>query len=58
MRFAAAVEERRAGRQAHLPSLVVCPSSLVGHWEHEVSKFVRTGSLQPLAYMGQAAVRF
>ena len=38
-----AVEERRAAGAAQLPSLVVCPSTLVLHWAHEVAKFVAKG---------------
>jgi TATA-binding protein-associated factor len=52
-----AVEERRAAAAAHLPSLVVCPSTLVLHWAHEVAKFVADGALRTLAYQGAPQVR-
>ena len=51
-----AVEERRAEGAAHLPSLVVCPSTLVLHWAHEVAKFVAEGALHTLAYQGAPQV--
>ena len=51
-----AVEERRAEGAAHLPSLVVCPSTLVLHWAHEVAKFVAEGAISTLAYQGAPQV--
>lgn len=35
-------EFKKTGLPAHspLPSMVVCPPTLVGHWAHEVEKFV------------------
>lgn len=35
-----------------LPSLVVCPPTLTGHWVYEVEKFVSSQYLQPLHYTG------
>lgn len=35
-----------------LPSLVVCPSTLVPHWEYEILKFVPEDSLLPVQYAG------
>ncbi len=40
-----------------LPSLVVCPSTLVAHWPFEISKFVAPDVLRPLAYHGTPAER-
>ncbi|KJE93117.1 hypothetical protein, variant 1 [Capsaspora owczarzaki ATCC 30864] len=37
---------------SHLPSLVVCPSTLIGHWFYEIRKFVDDSILQPLMYNG------
>lgn len=54
---AVAVEERRASGAAQLPSLVVCPSTLVLHWAHEVAKFVAKGALRTVAYQGAPQVR-
>ncbi|KAJ1731855.1 TATA-binding protein-associated factor mot1 [Coemansia biformis] len=38
-----------------LPSLVVCPPTLIGHWEQEIRQF--TENLQPLCYSGAPAER-
>lgn len=51
---AAAGSEAAAGL---LPSLVVCPSTLVGHWAHEINKYVDEAVLQPLAICGTPAER-
>ncbi|KAL4458077.1 hypothetical protein ABPG75_012942 [Micractinium tetrahymenae] len=40
-----------------LPSLVVCPSTLVQHWPFEIAKFVGPEVLRPLAYHGAPAER-
>ncbi|KAF6253887.1 SNF2 family N-terminal domain-containing protein [Scenedesmus sp. NREL 46B-D3] len=40
-----------------LPSLVVCPSTLVGHWAHEINKYVDDSVLRPLAISGTPAER-
>lgn len=40
---------------AHLPSLIVCPPTLTGHWYHEILKF--TDDLRPIQYVGSAAER-
>jgi TATA-binding protein-associated factor len=32
-------EQTKAAEYIHLPSLVVCPPTLVGHWNHEIEKF-------------------
>lgn len=34
----------------HLPSLIVCPPTLTGHWYHEILKF--TSNLRPVTYLG------
>ena len=48
---------RETGLDCHrpLPSLIVCPSTLVPHWCHEVSKFCR--DVEAVAYGGSAAHR-
>lgn len=50
---------RPAGTPADrpLPSLVVCPSTLVQHWPYEIAKFVGPEALRPLAYHGTPAER-
>nr|XP_049699746.1 TATA-binding protein-associated factor 172 [Helicoverpa armigera] len=35
-----------------LPSLVVCPPTLTGHWVFEVNKFIPSKFLKPLQYVG------
>ena len=40
---------------AHLPSLIVCPPTLTGHWYYEILKF--TSYLRPLQYTGSAFER-
>jgi TATA-binding protein-associated factor len=40
---------------AHLPSLIVCPPTLCGHWYHEILKF--TDYLRPVQYTGTSAQR-
>lgn len=40
-----------------LPSLVVCPPTLTGHWVYEVEKFVSSSYLNPLHYTGPPAER-
>ncbi|XP_055637226.1 TATA-binding protein-associated factor 172 [Toxorhynchites rutilus septentrionalis] len=37
---------------AKLPSLVICPPTLTGHWVYEVEKFLPTRFLRPLHYVG------
>lgn len=53
--FAAAMEDRAAGGEARLPSLVVCPSTLVLHWAHEVHKFAGA-AIRTIAYHGNPGV--
>jgi TATA-binding protein-associated factor len=65
--MACSIAERRAKavaapaavpqQQPVLPSLVVCPSTLVGHWAHEINKYVDTNVLLPLAISGTPAER-
>ncbi|XP_037082092.1 TATA-binding protein-associated factor 172-like [Pollicipes pollicipes] len=46
---------RRGGGGAEgalLPSLIVCPPTLTGHWMYEVEKFVDPSELSPLHYFG------
>jgi TATA-binding protein-associated factor len=40
---------------AHLPSLIVCPPTLCGHWYHEILKF--TDYLKPVQYTGSSSQR-
>ncbi|XP_043653491.1 TATA-binding protein-associated factor 172 [Drosophila teissieri] len=44
---------RQTANLANLPSLVICPPTLTGHWVYEVEKFLDQGSvLRPLHYYG------
>eukprot|EP00850_Spirogloea_muscicola_P017052 SM000143S00717 [mRNA] locus=s143:72474:80669:- [translate_table: standard] len=43
--------------QSELPSLVVCPATLVGHWASEVEQFVSECALQALQFSGPPAAR-
>ncbi|KAI5477115.1 hypothetical protein MNV49_006843 [Pseudohyphozyma bogoriensis] len=51
--------ERHAATQSydsvHLPSLVVCPPTLTGHWKHEIQTYAT--ALRPLIYTGSKAER-
>lgn len=44
--------ERKVEKQADLPSIVICPPTLTGHWVYEVQKFVGNNFLKPLHYYG------
>ncbi|KAH8359116.1 hypothetical protein KR093_004461, partial [Drosophila rubida] len=47
--------QRHEAQQAALPSLVICPPTLTGHWVYEVDKFLSqsaTPVLRPLHYFG------
>ena len=49
------MEERAAAGEARLPSLVVCPQTLVLHWAHEVHKFAGA-AVRVVPYHGSPAV--
>eukprot|EP01132_Coremiostelium_polycephalum_P001343 gene1343-1696_t len=51
-----AFAERGTADVQPLPSLVVCPPSLVGHWFYEIKKFCDE-SMRPMTYMGNPAER-
>ncbi|KAK6642823.1 hypothetical protein RUM43_004325 [Polyplax serrata] len=40
-----------------LPSIVICPPTLTGHWVYEVEKFLSKEYLNPLQYSGPPAER-
>ena len=52
---ACAQAENEAART--LPSLIVCPSTLVAHWVSETRKFIAGTVLRPVAYVGTPAER-
>lgn len=39
------------------PSLIICPSTLVGHWVYEIEKFIDSSLLTTLQYIGSAQER-
>ncbi|PIN15321.1 SNF2 family DNA-dependent ATPase domain-containing protein [Handroanthus impetiginosus] len=39
------------------PSLIICPSTLVGHWVYEIDKFINPSLLTTLQYIGSAQER-
>ncbi|KAL1131031.1 hypothetical protein AAG570_012268 [Ranatra chinensis] len=45
-------KETRQDDCTPLPSLVVCPPTLTGHWVFEVEKFISKRHLKPLQYSG------
>ncbi|CAO1627101.1 unnamed protein product [Jaminaea pallidilutea] len=45
----------KAADSAPLPSLVVCPTTLTGHWCHEISQYAT--NLRPLLYTGSPTDR-
>ncbi|CAK1596473.1 unnamed protein product [Parnassius mnemosyne] len=49
--------ERAQQQREPLPSLVVCPPTLTGHWVFEVNKFIPTKFLKPLQYVGPPVER-
>lgn len=44
--------QRQLEKQNTLPSLVICPPTLTGHWVYEVKKFISEQFLNPLHYFG------
>lgn len=50
-------KETRSPDCIPLPSLVICPPTLTGHWVYEVEKFVSHKHLKPLQYNGSPTER-
>ncbi|KAJ6606457.1 SNF2 superfamily chromatin remodeling protein [Mycena vulgaris] len=48
-------EETKTPDTVHLPSLIVCPPTLTGHWYYEVLKYAE--NLRPVLYTGNARER-
>lgn len=53
------VDHKNTGNpsSAPLPSIVICPPTLTGHWVDEVEKFVAPEHLKPLHYTGPPSER-
>ncbi|EFA08205.1 TATA-binding protein-associated factor 172-like Protein [Tribolium castaneum] len=50
-------KETKSADCAPLPSLVICPPTLTGHWVYEVEKFLSHKYLKPLQYNGSPTER-
>ncbi|KAJ7261289.1 hypothetical protein B0H12DRAFT_1048120 [Mycena haematopus] len=48
-------KETRSPDSVHLPSLIVCPPTLTGHWYYEVLKYAK--NVRPILYTGNARER-
>jgi len=48
-------EETKSPDSVHLPSLIVCPPTLTGHWYYEILKY--TDNLKPVLYTGNSRER-
>ncbi|KAJ7184295.1 SNF2 superfamily chromatin remodeling protein [Mycena filopes] len=48
-------KETQSPDSVHLPSLIVCPPTLTGHWYYEVLKYAE--NLRPVLYTGNARER-
>lgn len=42
---------------SHLPSIIICPTTLTNHWYHEIERFVEKQCLNPLVYCGSVNER-
>ncbi|CAH8863785.1 unnamed protein product [Trichobilharzia szidati] len=52
------MNDELSNKELGLPlSLVICPSTLCGHWSHEIQHYAQTDDLKPLIYAGNPAVR-
>ncbi|KAI9569000.1 hypothetical protein HD554DRAFT_2094527 [Boletus coccyginus] len=48
-------EETQSSDSVHLPSLIICPPTLTGHWYYEVLKYAE--NIQPILYTGSSKER-
>nr|XP_054762418.1 TATA-binding protein-associated factor 172-like [Lytechinus pictus] len=53
----AAYKKAKSADCVPMPSIVVCPPTLTGHWVYEVQKFCSTQYLNPLHYTGPPTER-
>lgn len=52
------IEEHRVSKDgAYSPSLIICPSTLVGHWAYEIEKYIDSSVITTLQYVGSAQDR-
>lgn len=48
-------KETKSSDSIHLPSLIICPPTLTGHWYYEIMKYAE--NLRPVLYTGNARER-
>ncbi|KAF8078067.1 SNF2 superfamily chromatin remodeling protein [Lyophyllum atratum] len=48
-------QETKSPDSVHLPSLIICPPTLTGHWYYEILKYAE--NLRPVLYTGNARER-
>ena len=48
-------EETQSSDSVHLPSLIICPPTLTGHWYYEIMKYAE--NLRPILYTGSSKER-
>lgn len=48
-------KEAKSPDAVHLPSLIICPPTLTGHWYYEILKYVE--NLKPILYTGNSRER-
>ncbi|KVH91540.1 hypothetical protein Ccrd_006435 [Cynara cardunculus var. scolymus] len=51
------VERRASSNGEDPPSLIICPSTLVGHWVYEIEKFIEASVITTLQYVGSSQER-
>ncbi|KAL6618657.1 hypothetical protein ACP70R_033796 [Stipagrostis hirtigluma subsp. patula] len=52
------IAESRARNDDKDPtSLIICPSTLVAHWEYEIEKYIDSSIMKPLQYIGSSQDR-
>ncbi|CAJ2655318.1 unnamed protein product [Trifolium pratense] len=49
--------QTQIGNEDLLPSLIICPSTLVGHWAFEIEKYIDVSVISSLQYAGSAQDR-
>lgn len=52
-----AEHQTQIGSEDLLPSLIICPSTLVGHWAFEIEKYIDVSVISSLQYVGSAQER-
>ncbi|MFS7923027.1 putative DNA helicase chromatin remodeling SNF2 family [Helianthus anomalus] len=51
------VERQASSTAENPPSLIICPSTLVGHWVFEIEKFIDASIITTLQYVGSSQER-